>query len=75
MNASLMVKEALFYAGNRLVDSTDPGWTQSVFDTPAGIFDQVGLQKNARKTIIMVYRPCGEAGVWSDEAYTWRMTG
>ena len=41
-----------------------------VFDTLTGIFDRVGLQKNVRKTVGMVCRPCWAAGVRADEAYT-----
>ena len=39
----LTVKAAFFYAYDRLVASTDPGWLQLSFDTLTGIFDQVGL--------------------------------
>ena len=37
----MKVKEALFYAKDRMVASTDPGWIQSEFDTLMGIFDRV----------------------------------
>ena len=37
----MKVKAALFYAKDRMVASTDPGWIQSEFDTLMGIFDRV----------------------------------
>ena len=70
-----MVKAAFFYAYDMLMASIDPGWIQLAFDTPMGIFDQVGLQTNVRKTVGMVCRPCRSAGVTADEAYTWWMIG
>ena len=39
----LMVKAEFFYVENRMVDSTDPGWLQSEFDTLTGIFYRVGI--------------------------------
>ena len=30
---------------------------------------------NVCKTVGIVYRPCWEAGVWADKAYTCRMVG
>ena len=71
----LMVRAELLYANERMVASTDPGWLQSAFDTPTGIFDRVGPQENFSKTGGMVCRPCQETGVRADEVYTWRMTG
>ena len=40
-----------------------------------GLFDRVGLQRNVRKIVGMVCRPCREAGVRSGEAYTHLMKG
>ena len=71
----MMVKAALFYADNGLVDSTDPGWLRSAVGTMRGILDWVGLRTNIRKTVGMVCKPFREAGVWADKAYKWRMTG
>ena len=51
-----------------MVASEDPGWIKSEFDTLAGIFDLAGLQKNVRKTVGMVCRPCWAARVRSDKA-------
>ena len=62
-----MVKVELFYADEGLVASTDPGWLQSEFDTLTGLFDQVGLRTNVRKTMGMVCRTCWAAGVRADE--------
>ena len=70
-----MVKVSFFYADYRLVASTDLGWLQLAFYKLTRLFDQVGLQKNVCKTVGMVFTPCWSDGVWSDEAYTWRMTG
>ena len=58
-----------------MVASTNPGWLQTAFDTLTGIFDQVGLRKNVRKTVGVVFRPCRAVGVQADEAYKLRMTG
>ena len=71
----LTVNAALFYANNGVVASTDPGWLQSEFDFMMGLFDQVGLHTNVRKTVGMVFRTCQAAGVRAEKAYTRRMTG
>ena len=42
-HARLTVKAAFFYADDRLVASTDPGWLQTSFDKLTGLFDRVGL--------------------------------
>ena len=70
-----MVKVALFYADSVMVDSTDTGWLQSVFDKLTGIFGWVGLRENFRKTTGMVCKPCREAGVQADEVNTRQMAG
>ena len=56
-----------------VIASTEPGWLQSAFDLLTGLFDYVGLQTNVCKTKGVVFRPCREAGVRADEAYTRRM--
>ena len=71
----LTVKTEFFFADNRMVASTDPGWFQSEFETLTGIFDRVGINTYFRKTVGMVCIPCVAAGVRSDEDYTRRMTG
>ena len=60
---------------NRLVASTEPGWIQSAFDMPIGIFDRVGLRENVRKTVVVVCKPYWASGVQVDKAYTGLMTG
>ena len=53
----LTVRAEFFYADDGVVESTDPEWLQLEFDMLTGIFDRVGLQKNVRKTVGIVYRP------------------
>ena len=53
-HVQLKVKAAFLYADDRMVSSTDPVWLQTAFNTPTGIFNRVGLQKNVRKTVGMV---------------------
>ena len=52
----LMVKAEFLYVDGGMLASTDPGWLQSEFDMLVGIFDQVGLRTNIRKTVGMVCR-------------------
>ena len=52
----------LFYADDGMVALSQPRWLQGAFDTLVSLFDRVGLQKNAGKTVGMVYRPCQTAG-------------
>ena len=66
---------ALFYADNGMVASSDPRWLQGDFNTLVSLFDRVGLQKNVRKTVGMVYHPCQAAGNLSEAAYGRRFTG
>ena len=54
VTCKLTVKPAFFYADDRLVDSTDPGFLQSAFDILTGIFDWVGMWTNIRKTVGVV---------------------
>ena len=67
-------ESGIFYAYDGVVASTDPVWLQSAFDLLMGLLDRVGLRTNVRKTVEIVFRPCWAAGVWSDEAYTRRIT-
>ena len=69
------MKAAFFYSGYGMVVSIDPGWVKSDFDTLTGIFYQVGIQTNVRKTVGVMFRPFRAAGVRADEAYTQWMTG
>ena len=58
-----------------MVDSTNPGWIQTAFDTLIGLFDQVGLKKNVKKSMGVVCHPCRADGVRADKAYIRRMMG
>ena len=69
------MQEAILYADDGMIASTNPGCTQTAFDMLMGTFDWVGLKTNVRKTVGMVCHPCQAAGVWSEEAYTWWVTG
>ena len=62
-------QDALFYADNGMVASSDPCWLQWAFTTLVGLFDRVGLNTNTRKTVSMTCRPCTAAGNQSEEAY------
>ena len=68
------MKAELFYSDDGMVASTDPGCIQSVFDMLTGIFDQVGLRTNVRKTVGIVCRTFRASGVREDKAYAQRMT-
>ena len=66
---------ALFYTDDGMVASSDPQWLQGAFNTLVGLFDRVGLYKNARKTVGMVFHPCQAAGNLSEAAYGRRFIG
>ena len=68
-------QNALFYADDGMVTSSDPQWLQGAFSTLVGLFDRVGLLNNVRKTVVMVCRPCQAAGTQLEVAYGQRMTG
>ena len=69
------MQEAILYADDGMIASTNPGCNQTTFEMLMGTFDWVGLKTNARKTGGMGCHPCQAAGVREDEAYTRRMTG
>ena len=48
-------KNALFYAGDGMVAFSDPQWLQGAFRTLVSLFDMVGLNTNASKTVEMVF--------------------
>ena len=58
-----------------MVASTDLGWLQSAFDMLIGLFDRMGLRKNFRKTVIIVFQTCWGFWVRKDKAYKFWMTG
>ena len=62
-------QNALFYADDIMVASSDPGWLLGGFSTLVRLFDWVGLRKNFGKTVRMVCRPCKAAVTQSEAAY------
>ena len=68
-------QDALFYADDSMVASSNPRWIQWEFDTLVSLFDRVGLWTNVGKTVSMVFCPCQAAGTQSEAAYGRRMTG
>ena len=58
-----------------MVAYTNPLWLQTTFHTLTGLFNQVGLRKNVRKTMGMVCQPCRAVGIREDEVYKRRMMG
>ena len=71
----LKAREDILIADYGMVASTYPGWIQTVFDTMAGLFDQVGLKMNVRKTVGMVCHTFRAARIRADKAYNRMMTG
>ena len=67
------VWEAIFYADDGMVASTNLGCIQTAFDTMTGLFDRVGLKTNVWETVGVVFHPCRAARVRADKAYTRRM--
>ena len=67
-HARLKVKTVFFNADEVLLASTNPGWTQSMFDILTGIFGRVGLWKNIRNTVGMICQTCRASGVRAEEA-------
>ena len=70
----LKVKALFFYTDGRMVASIDPGWLNNAFNTLTGIYDQVELRTNVKKTVGMVCHPCRAVRVRPDEAYIRQMT-
>ena len=68
-------QNALFYADDRMMGLSYPGWLQGVFSTLIGLFYWVGLRKNIGKTAGMVCHLCQAAGTQSEAAYERRVTG
>ena len=48
---------ALFYADDGMVAFSDPVWLRGAFNALVGLFDRVGLQTNAGKTVGTVCHP------------------
>ena len=70
----LKLQAAFLCAYDGMVDSDDPVWLQTAFDTLAGLFGWVGLKVIVKKTMGVVFHICQAVGVWAYEAYTWQMT-
>ena len=68
-------KAALFYANDGTVALSDPAWIQGAFNSLVGLFERVGPQKNAGKTVSMVCYPCQSGGNITQAAYRRRLTG
>ena len=71
----LKVKAEFFYVEVGMVASTNTGWLHTTFDMLTGLFKQVGLKKNVKKTVRVVCHPCQAVGVRSDKAYTRQTKG
>ena len=68
--------QAVFYADNGMVVSSDPAWLQGAFSALVAIFDRVVLLTNVRKTVSTVCHPCRAGGRnRTEEAYSRRVTG
>ena len=64
-----------FYAEYGIVASTQLERLQRAFNVFAGLFDQVGLRKNTRKTVSMACQPYQTPVRMSVEAYERRTMG
>ena len=58
----MKVKASFFYTDNRMVASTNSGWTQTAFDMLTGLFDRVVLKKKFRKAWGWYATHAGQAG-------------
>ena len=65
-HTSLTAKTDFYYVNDKLVAPTYPGWIQSEFDMPMGLFDRVGLCTNVCKNVRIVCTPYWEARVQVD---------
>ena len=68
-------QNALFYADDVMVASSDPRWLQGAFSNLVGLFDRVGLRTNVGKTVGMVCHPCQAAGTQLEASYRRQITG
>ena len=71
--ASQMV--TFFYMDDSLLASTRVDHLQQVFNVSTDLFDQVGLEMNIGKMIIIVSQPCQLVGGHLAEAYKKHMVG
>ena len=66
-------QNALFYADDGMVATSDPRWLQGKFSTLVGLSDKVSLKNNVGKTLGMVCRPCQATGTQSEAVYRKRI--
>ena len=67
---------AVFYTDDGMVGATDPKWLQGAFSALVAIFDRVGQQTNADKTVSMACQPCRAwTGNRTAEGYRRQITG
>ena len=55
-------QDALFYAYDGMLVSSNPQWLQWAFTQLVGLFDRVGLNTNSGKTVSMTCQPCSTTG-------------
>ena len=65
---------SFFYTDDVLVVYTGPDWLQGTFDTLTGLYNRVGLQKNAGKKVCILCFPCRTVGIQSEASYARRKT-
>jgi hypothetical protein len=58
-----------FYVNDGLIASRDPFWLQESFDILIGLFERIGLFKNASKTKVMICIPRRIHEAYTDEEY------
>ena len=58
-----------------MVSSTNPGWHQNAFDALMRLFGRVGLRKNVKKTVGMIFQLFQEVGFRADKVYKLHMMG
>ena len=75
INCTLMLVLYYLFCYTVLKYDIDRVWLQLAFDTLTGLFNQVRLKTNFRKTVCMVCSPCRESRVQTYEAHTKRMAG
>ena len=68
-------QDALFYAEDVMVESSDPRWIHGAFNILVGMFYRVVLRTNVSKTVRMVCCPCQAVENQSEAAYGRRIMG
>ena len=75
LGKSIQALKVIFYADDRIFALPESALLHGAFDTLTGLFDRVGLHTNKVNMVIMACQPCHTPHTWSNEAYTWRVTG